>query len=64
MTQAATFREADVRRAIKAAEGAGLSVSSVEVTRDGTIRVLTGSAQSAPVDEYEVWRAANGKRSP
>lgn len=64
MTKPATFREADVRRAIKATEGAGLSVAGVEVSRDGTIRVLTGTA--APVltgDPFLAWEAVNGLRA-
>jgi hypothetical protein len=34
------FTEADVRRAIKGAIDGGLQVGSVEVLRDGTIRIL------------------------
>lgn len=37
----ATFRKADVTRAIEATKAAGLKVVSVEVRRDGSIRVIT-----------------------
>lgn len=63
MTQAATFRIADLRRAIRATESAGLSVAGVEVARDGTIRVLTGAAPTAQgLSPLEAWEAANGLR--
>lgn len=64
MTRAVTFREADVRRAIRAAEASGLSVAGVEVCPDGVIRVLTGAAKPAQaVDPFEAWEAANGLRA-
>lgn len=67
MTRAATFRLADVRRAIKATEGSGLSVAGVEVANDGTIRVLTGKASPDVVgpalSPLEAWEAANGLRA-
>jgi hypothetical protein len=36
------WRQREGSRLIRAVEQAGLTVSGVEVTRDGTIRVLTG----------------------
>jgi hypothetical protein len=42
MTKAARFTSADLTRAVKAAERAGLSVCGYEIEPDGTIRVLTG----------------------
>lgn len=41
MTRAALFRKADLERAVEAVRAAGLDVVSVEVRRDGTIRVVT-----------------------
>ena len=41
MNTHATFKQKDVERAIKAVRDAGLPVGSVEITKDGTIRVLT-----------------------
>lgn len=36
----ATFTQTDVRRAIAGARKAGLEPGAVEITRDGTIRIL------------------------
>lgn len=41
MKTKATFKQIDVKRAIKAVQEAGLEIRTVEITRDGTIRVLT-----------------------
>ena len=43
MNTAATFKQIDVERAIKAAFKAGLPVDSVEITKEGTIRIITNS---------------------
>lgn len=50
MTRAVTFTQAQVRRAVKAAESAGLRVVGVTVRTDGSIRVDTGENSLAPVD--------------
>jgi len=42
MTARARFREADLTRAIKAFEKAGLCVSRARVTPDGSIEVVAG----------------------
>jgi hypothetical protein len=42
MTRAVTFTQAQVRRAVKAAESAGLRVRSVTVRPDGSIVVENG----------------------
>jgi hypothetical protein len=64
MTRAATFRLADVRRAIKATEGSGLSVAGVEVSPDGVIRVLTGKATKSKEDAAVVaWEIKHGIRA-
>lgn len=41
MNTQATFKQVDVKRAIKAVVEAGQPVECVEITREGTIRVLT-----------------------
>lgn len=47
-----TFRKADVTRAAKAVQAAGLEVRFVEVSRDGLIRVIPRNpAQPNPRDE-------------
>lgn len=50
MTRAVTFTQAQVRRAVKAAESAGLRVVGVTVRQDGSIRVETGDNDHLPVD--------------
>lgn len=49
-----------IERAIKAAKDAGMDVGGVEVSPDGTVRVLT--RESTKVDAYADWkrRAVNG----
>ncbi|EFO33949.1 conserved hypothetical protein [Roseibium sp. TrichSKD4] len=43
MNTAATFKQTDVKRAVKAVTDAGLRIGSVEITREGTIRVITNT---------------------
>ena len=55
MTRAVTFTQAQVRRAVKAAESAGLRVRKVTINPDGSIVVENGDKQLEPVDnEREV----------
>lgn len=35
-----TFKQSDLERAIRAANKAGLPVDSVEITKEGTIRII------------------------
>jgi len=49
VTRAVAFTQAQVRRAVKAAESAGLRVVGVTVRPDGSIRVETGDNASSPV---------------
>ena len=41
------FKQADIVRAVKAMRAAKITVSGVEITPDGTIRVLTAGAPDA-----------------
>ena len=52
-----TVRQAEISRAIKAAQNAGLTVSSVKVGYDGTIEVVTAAKASNPDGELDAWRA-------
>jgi len=56
----ATFKQADVVRAVKAGRNAGLDVGAFEVTTDGTIRVLaTSMAGTSPISsEFDKWKAS------
>jgi hypothetical protein len=52
--RAATFTEVDVRRAIRAAGKAGFVVRTIEITKEGTIRLLqTEPPEQSTVDETE-----------
>jgi hypothetical protein len=50
VSRAVTFTQAQVRRAVKAAESAGLRVRSVTVKPDGSIVVEGGENTLAPLD--------------
>lgn len=58
MTAKAPFRKVDVERAISAVKAAGLDVVSVDVLRDGTIRVRTADGRGltkAGATELNPW---------
>lgn len=59
MTRAVAFTQAQVRRAVKAAESAGLRVVGVTVRPDGTIRVETGDNAPLAVDAPQKALAAS-----
>lgn len=48
-----TFRQRDVERMIKGARRAGLLVGRVEITKDGTIAVVTGADEKSTPDANE-----------
>lgn len=50
MSRNPTFTQAEVRRAVKAAESAGLRVRRVTISRDGSIVVDSGDDHFVPVD--------------
>ena len=50
----ASFKKADVARAISAAAKAGFVAGSVEVTRDGTIRIYASGAEPK-VSLFDQW---------
>lgn len=54
MTKPATFRKSDVKRAIEAARDAGERVV-VEITREGTIRLIPVDASPISADTPEEW---------
>jgi hypothetical protein len=59
MTRPIPFMQASVRRAIKAAESAGLRVKRVTVNRDGSITVDSGKNEPQRVDNRETSLAAS-----
>jgi hypothetical protein len=63
MTRAA-FRQADIKRAVKAVQALALTVIGVEIAGDGSIRVLTrdAGATEGPRDDLDDWRARRAAR--
>jgi len=59
MSRAVTFTQAQVRRAIKAAESAGLRVRRVTVNPDGTIIIDSGEKTLPAMDSPEIADAAS-----
>jgi hypothetical protein len=59
MTRAITFTKAQVRRAVKAAESAGLRVGKVTISPDGSITVESGDNTPLAVDGREKALAAS-----
>jgi hypothetical protein len=60
----ATFKQRDVKAAIKAAVDAGVSVARIEVDREGRIIIIAGkpSEQSVTaVNALDSWMAKNAR---
>ena len=53
MTRNVTFTQAQVRRAVKAVESAGLRVRRVTVNPDGSITVDSGDKSEKRIDDDE-----------
>lgn len=51
----ATFRQSDLRRAVKALLSAGVEVARVEIDRDGRIVMHTGKPQDQVTAETNEW---------
>jgi hypothetical protein len=55
VTRTVTFTQAQVRRAVRAAESAGLRVKRVTFNKDGSITIDSGDNREIPVEpESEV----------
>ena len=59
MSRAIAFTKAQVRRAVKAAESAGLRVRRVTINRDGSITVDAGDTAPTAIDSRESDHAAS-----
>jgi hypothetical protein len=59
MTRAVTFTQAQVRRAVKAAESAGLRVRKVTINPDGSITVEGGENAIPAMDSPRMSAAAS-----
>jgi len=57
------FKKTDVRRAIDTARRAGLLVKRVDITKDGTISLVTGKdeGEAATGADLDNWLAKEGK---
>ena len=51
-------RRAEITRAIEAAKACGIEVSGIEVSPDGSIKVLSGAAAAASQSEFDQWEQA------
>lgn len=64
MSRRARFTQADIRRAAKGAEAAGLAVSRVEIDPDGKIVIVFGQGPAQePATALEVWRAKHAREA-
>lgn len=61
---AATFRQADLARAVRAAQAAGLPVVATVIAPDGTIRLEHAAppADSQPRSPFDEWEAKRNAR--
>ncbi len=57
-----TFRETDVRRAIKAARSSGIEIARVEIDKYGKIVVVTGKPDETATTPLDEWRSRRGSR--
>jgi hypothetical protein len=48
-----TFKERDVRAAVRAVKAAGIEVARVEVDTDGKIVIVSGTPETAPRNEWD-----------
>jgi hypothetical protein len=66
------FKETDVRRAIRAVQAVGLSVTGIKIFKDGAIVVQSGKEESAATTSetepaeaaFEAWKVRRNARSP
>jgi hypothetical protein len=59
----ATFKQADVTRALRGAVAAGVEVARIEIDpRTGNIVISTPRVPSVPVAPYDAWKAEGNAR--
>jgi hypothetical protein len=59
MSKSISFTKAQVRRAVEAAEGAGLRIKKVTINRDGSIAIESGGNEVPAIDNRETSLAAS-----
>lgn len=63
MSRRATFRQADLERALKAAKAVGYANPTVDIRPDGTLRLLTEPQDLKPLSPLEAWEREHGDRA-
>lgn len=64
MTRAASFKQSDVERALRAAKAVGYDHPTVDILPDGRLRLLTApQAPEQPLSPFEAWERENGDRA-
>ena len=59
----ATFKQADVTRALRGVAAAGVQVARIEIdARTGNIVMLTPRAPNVPDGPYDMWKAESSAR--
>lgn len=48
-------RKVEITRAVEAAKACGLDVAGIEISADGSIRVVEARAIPMPKDEFDRW---------
>lgn len=63
--RASNFKETDVKRAVKAAITAGISIHLLEITREGSIRIFAANQVIAEtqLSAFDSWKAKQNARS-
>jgi hypothetical protein len=57
----APFRQADVKRAVRGAQDAGMTVARVEIEKDGRIVVIAATTDDQTKDDLDKWRATRAR---
>ncbi|MCU0832279.1 MAG: hypothetical protein MUC58_12345 [Rhizobiaceae bacterium] len=57
-----TFKQADLKRAIRGVQAAGITPSRVEIRPSGEIVIITGADQAAPDNALDQWLANRNAR--
>lgn len=61
MGKRATFTQAEMTRAIRAAKAAGMNITRCEIGSDGSIILSEINPAAAPVSALDQWKVKNAK---
>jgi hypothetical protein len=59
----ATFKQADLTRAVKAARACGLAIERTEITADGRIILVHHKSAPEPTNDFDKWKEKRNARS-